>query len=143
MYKDALAELNKEKDLRKKKCHKSEAMIAATNTLMGERKEALQLLNDLLERSKHVHVRRPHGFESSRGRTHFIISHFERFLTKNLAKYIMRKDFHPICRLSKKYKFQIRFRRRRIHCQLSRPISPEGPFQAFLFPRCFRHRRWV
>lgn len=56
MCKDALAEVHKEKDLRKEKDHRSEAMIAATNALMGERKEALQLLNDLLERSKHVHV---------------------------------------------------------------------------------------
>ena len=55
-YKDILAEFHKEKDLRKEKYHKSEAIIAATNALMGERKEALQLLSDLLERSKHVHV---------------------------------------------------------------------------------------
>jgi adenylate cyclase len=56
MYKDALAEFHKEKDLRKEEYHTSEARIAVTNALMGKRKEALQMLNDLLERSKHIHV---------------------------------------------------------------------------------------
>ncbi len=56
MYEEALAEFQKEKEIRKGNLD-SDAMVVATNALMGKRKEALQMLNDFREQSKHVYIR--------------------------------------------------------------------------------------
>jgi serine/threonine protein kinase/Tfp pilus assembly protein PilF len=55
-YKEALAEFQKEKDISKRQALDPEAMIIATNALMGEREEALQILNDFMEISKDAYV---------------------------------------------------------------------------------------
>ena len=57
MYKEALAEFKKEKEIKKGVYLHADAMIMVTNALMGEKEEALQMLNDFMEQSKHVYIR--------------------------------------------------------------------------------------
>ena len=57
MYEEALAEFQKEKEIRRDSHLQSGAMIVATTALMGKETEALQMLNDLMEQSKDVYIR--------------------------------------------------------------------------------------
>ena len=57
MYKEALAEFKKEKEIKKGVDLHSDAMIIVTKALMGEKEEARQMLDDYREQWKHVYIR--------------------------------------------------------------------------------------
>jgi len=56
MYKEALAEFKKEKEIKKGVELRADALIIVTNALMGKKDEALQMLDDFREQSKHVYI---------------------------------------------------------------------------------------
>jgi len=57
MYKEALAEFKKEKEIKKGVDLHSDTMIIVTNALMGKKDEALKVLDDFREQSKHIYIR--------------------------------------------------------------------------------------
>lgn len=55
MYKEALVEFKKEKEISKSDLT-PHSMIIVTNALMGKRNEAMQMLDDFIDQSKHVYI---------------------------------------------------------------------------------------